>query len=73
MKINFNLIARWVLDKHKNPSPEGSSRAGVVSYENVIIVFTCADLNDVDFWECDIQNTFLHTSTAEKCFNFCSQ
>ena len=70
-KMDFTGKAKWVLDGHGHPSPEGSTYAGVVSQESVRIAFTYASLNDVDVWTCDIQNAYLQASTTEKCYFIC--
>ena len=35
VKMDFTRKARWVLDGHKTPDPNGSTFAGVVSRESV--------------------------------------
>jgi hypothetical protein len=45
LKMAFTTKARWVLDGHKLPTPEGSTYAGVVSRESVRIALTYAALN----------------------------
>ena len=57
VKIDFTRKAIWVLDEHRNPSPEGSVHAGASCRESARIAFTCAALNNADGWACDIQNT----------------
>jgi hypothetical protein len=42
--VDFNRKARWVLNGHKLPTPEGSTYAGVVSRESVRIELTYAAL-----------------------------
>jgi hypothetical protein len=42
LKMDFTRKARWVLDGHKLPTPEGSTYAGVVSRESVRIALTYA-------------------------------
>ena len=71
VKMDFTRKARWVLDGHKNKSPEGSTYAGVVSRESVRIAFTYAALMDVDVWSCDIQNAYLQAPTSEKYYIIC--
>ena len=62
-----------MLDGHRQPSPEGSTYAGVVSRESVRIAFTYAALNDVDVWACDIQTAYLHNHITEKCYVVCGK
>ena len=49
VKMDFTHKARWVLDGHRQPLPEGSTYAGAVSREGIRIAFTHAALNDVNF------------------------
>ena len=59
MNMDFTRKTRWLLDGHRNPSPKGSTCAGIVSHENARIYFTYTSLNDVYFWGCDVQKVFL--------------
>jgi hypothetical protein len=43
--VDFTRKARWVMDGHKLPTPEGSTYAGVVSRESVRIALTFAAKN----------------------------
>lgn len=58
-KINFTRKARWVLDRHKNISPEGSAYTGVIYRHSAIIAFAHAALNGVDVFVADIRNAHL--------------
>jgi hypothetical protein len=58
--MDFTRKARWVLDGHKLPTPEGSAYAGVVSRESVRIALTYAALNGLEVCAADIRNAFLH-------------
>ena len=71
--MDFTRKARWVLDGHRKPSPEGSTYAEVVSRESVRIAFTYAALNEVDVWACDIQNAYLQAPTTKKYYIICGQ
>ena len=73
VKMDFTRKARWVLDGHRQPSPEGSTYAGVVSRESFIISFTYEALNGVDVWACDIQSAYLQAPTTEKYYIICGQ
>ena len=68
VKMDFTRKARWVLDVHRNTSPEGSTYAGIVSRKSVRIAFTYASINDVDVWACYIQNAYLKAPTTEKYY-----
>ena len=73
VKVDFTRKARWVVDRHRQSSPEGSTYAGVVSRESIRIAFTYVALNDVKVWACDIKNSYLQASTAEKHYFICGQ
>lgn len=66
VKMDFSRKARWVLDGHKTPSPEGSTYAGVVSRESVRIVMTYCALNDLELCAADIQNAYLTAPSSQK-------
>ena len=55
VNMSFTSKARWVLDRHKTPSPVGSTCAGLVFRENVRIAFTYAALNGLDVIVADIK------------------
>ena len=71
VKMDFTRKARWVLDGHKTPDPEGSTYAGVVSRESVRIAFTYAALNDLDIFAGDIQNAYLQAPSSRKDYIIC--
>ena len=48
VKMDFTRKARWVLDGHKTPNMMGSTYAGVVSQESILIAFTYAALNGLE-------------------------
>ena len=73
VKINCARKARSLLDKHRQPSPEGSNYSGLVSRESVRLAFTYVFLNDADVWACEIQNTCLQAPTTEKHHIICGQ
>jgi hypothetical protein len=59
LKIDFTRKARWVLDGHKLPTPEGSTYAGVVSRESARIALTYAAQNGLEVCAADIRNAYL--------------
>ena len=71
VKMDFTRKARWVLDGHLTPSPEGSTYAGVVSRESVCIALTYAALNTVDVCAADIKNAYLQAPSSQKDFIIC--
>jgi len=71
VKMDFTRKARWVLDGHLTPSPEGSTYAGVVSRESVRIALTYAALNTVDVCAADIKNAYLQAPSSQKDFIIC--
>eukprot|EP00957_Ditylum_brightwellii_P176494 13441294-Ditylum_brightwellii.AAC.1 len=56
--MDFTRKARWILNGHKTPDPDGSTYAGVVLRVCVKIVLTYAALNGLGVTEVDIQNAF---------------
>ena len=54
VKMDFTRKARYVLDGHKTDDPEGSTYAGVVSWESARIAFTNAGFNGIDLMAADI-------------------
>ena len=71
VKMTFQRKARWVLDGHKTPKPQGSTYAGVVSRESVRIALTYAALNDLDVTAADIRNAYLQAPSSEKHYIIC--
>ena len=71
VKMDFTRKARWVLDGHKTPDPQGSTYAGVVSRESVRIAFTYAALNGLDIFAGDIQNAYLQAPSSQKDYIVC--
>lgn len=71
VKMDFTRKARWVLDGHKCPDPEGSTYAGVVSRESVRIALTYAALNDLDVFAADIRNAYLQAPSSCKDYIIC--
>jgi hypothetical protein len=51
--------ARWILDGHKLPTPEGSTYAGVVSRESMRISLTYAALNGLKVCAANIRDAYL--------------
>ena len=66
VKMDFTRKARWVLDGHKTPDPDGSTFAGVVSRESVRIAFAYAALNGLDVFAANIQNAYLQAPSSRK-------
>jgi hypothetical protein len=56
--MDFTRKARWVMDGHKLPTPEGSTYAGVVSRESVRIALTYAAKNGLEVFAADIRNAY---------------
>ena len=54
VKMDFTRKARWVLNGHLTPDPEGSIYLGVVSSESIRIVLMYASLNGLDICAADI-------------------
>ena len=70
-KMDFTRKELWVLNIHRNKSPEGSTNVGESSRESARISFNCADLNEVDVWSCDIKNTHWQAPVSEKHYVAC--
>ena len=68
---DFTRKARWVLDRHKCPDPEGSTYAGVVSRESVRIALTYAALNSLNVCAGDIRNAYLQAPSSCKDYVIC--
>ena len=71
VKMDFTRKARWVLDGHKCPDPDGSTHAGVVSRESVRIALTYAALNGLDVMAADIRNAHLQSPSSQKDYIIC--
>ena len=71
VKMDFTRKARWVLDGHKTPDPDGSTFAGVVSRESVWIAFTYASLNGLGVFAADIRNAYLQAPSSRKDYIIC--
>ena len=71
VKMDFTHKARWVLDGHKTPDPEGLTFAGVVSRESIWIAFLYAALNGLDVFVADIQNAYLQAPSWRKDYIVC--
>ena len=69
--MDFTRKARWVLDGHKAPDPDGSTFAGVVSGESVRIAFTYAALNGLDVLATNIRNAYLQAPSSRKDYIIC--
>ena len=68
VKMDFTRKAKFVLDIHKTPDPIGSTYAGVVSHESIIIAFTYAALDGIDVFAEDIRNAYLQSPSSQKDF-----
>ena len=55
--MDLKRKARLVADGHKTSDPIGSTYAGVVLRESVMIALTCAALMNLNVWEADIQKS----------------
>ena len=66
IKMDFTRKAWWVLDRHQQSDPKGSTYAGVVSRESVWIAFTYAALNELDVCAANIRNTYLQAPSSCK-------
>ena len=71
LKMDFTRKARWVLDGHKCPDPDGSTYAGVVSRESVRIALTYAALNGLNVCAADIRNAYLQAPSSQKDYIVC--
>ena len=71
VKMDFTRKARWVLDGHKCPDPEGSTYAGVVSRESVRIAVIYTALNDLKVYAADIRNAYLLAHSSQKVYIIC--
>ena len=65
MKMDFTHKGRWVLNRHKTPSLEGSTYAGVASQESARISFACPALNGVDAFVADIRHACFQVPISE--------
>ena len=66
--MDFTWKARYVLDGHRTPDPDGSTYAGVVSRESIRIALTYAALNGLDICAGDILNAYLQAPSSEKYY-----
>jgi hypothetical protein len=71
LKMDFTRKARWVLDGHKLPTPEGSTYTGVVSRESVRIALTYAALNGLKVCAADVRNACLQAPSSCKDYIIC--
>eukprot|EP00957_Ditylum_brightwellii_P078264 5950878-Ditylum_brightwellii.AAC.1 len=71
VKMDFTRKARWGLDGHKTPDPDGSTYAGVVSRETVRIALTYAALNGLGVTAADIRNAYLQAPSSQKDYIIC--
>ena len=71
VKMDFTRKARWVLDGHKTPDPDGSTFAGVVSRESVWIASGYAALNGLDVFAANIRNAYLQAPSSRRDYIIC--
>ena len=68
VKMDFTRKARYVLDGHRTPDPDGSTYAGVVSREPIKIALTYTSLNILNICAGDILNTYLQAPSSERYY-----
>ena len=71
VKMDFTRKCRLVLDGHREPTPSGTTFAGVVSRDSVRIVLTYAALNGLDVCAADIRNAYLQAPSSQKNYVIC--
>ena len=71
VKMDFAKKAQWVKDFHRNPDPESSIYAGVVSRESIQILVTHSVMNRVPVTAADVRNAYLQAPTSEKHYIIC--
>ena len=71
IKMDITRQAQWVLDRHKTPSPEGSTYTGVVSMESMRIAFPYAALNKTKVCAASICNAYLQVPSSCKDYIIC--
>ena len=69
--MDFLSKAWWVKDGYKNPDPESSSYAGVVSIERICILLTHYAMHGVPVTAEDVRNMYLQDTTSEKHYVIC--
>ena len=69
--MDFLSKAWWVKDGYKNPDPESSSYAGVVSRESIRIILTYFSMHDAPVTAADVSNAYLQAPTSEKHYVIC--
>ena len=68
VKMDFTRKARYVLDGHRTPDPDGSTYAGVVSRESIRVALTYAALNNLNICAGDILNAYLQAPSSEQYY-----
>ena len=68
IKMDITRKARYVLDGHGTPDPDGSAYAGVVSQESIKIALIYAALSNLNISTGDILNAYLHLPSFERYF-----
>ena len=71
--MDFTQKAWWLLDNHRQGQPEGSTYAGFVSRESVIIALTYADINKLDVIAGNIHNAYLQAQSSQKYVIVCGK
>jgi hypothetical protein len=71
LKMDFTRKARWVLDGHKLPTPEGSTYADAASRESVRIALAYAAVNGLEMCAADIGNAYLQAPSSCKGYIIC--
>ena len=69
--MDFTRKARWDKDGHRTPNPKTTNYSGVVSRQNICILFTHADVHRVSMKAADIQNSYPQDPTSEKHYIIC--
>ena len=69
--MTLELKARWVKEGHKTPQPDWSTFGGAVSREIIRINLTYAALDDLLWFDAEIQNTYLQAPSSGKHYIIC--
>ena len=71
VKMEFVRKAHWILDGHRNPEPEGSLYAGVVSRDILRIALMYVAFIGLNMVAADIRNAFIHAPSSQKDYIIC--
>ena len=66
VKMDFTRKARFCAGGHMTEAPLSITYSSVASRDSVRIAFTCAALNGLDVFACDIGNAYLNAPCREK-------